>query len=307
MLQNFDAYDIGEDPYEKAELPDVEIVGEKPQQIKLSIMMSVYHRRSQLFRTLFSLTKQTFKDFEVLIYDNDDDQNIQEIISMFQDVLVIRYYKKPSGTPRHFDPTPAFNFMLSHAHGDVIAIMQPECMLVDTACWHLYYGHELKNGWGYKTYKIRDTFEAKSDGVGETCVTLKTLWLDNRLQEQIDSVEWWRDVRNLYTLPDFYSTGGLGSFSNSVWISYPCQLWWLAFSFKKDASIWGALSKFDYLRGHASIDFLLINLRDILDYEDVMPIAPQAFHQDHHRMGVAPIGEQATVSKEQIIERLHGK
>lgn len=304
MLPDFDAYHIGTDPYALAELPIVEITGEKPEQIRLSIMMSVFHRRTQLFRTLVTLTNQNFRDFEVLVYDNDDDQNIPEILAMFEDVLEIRYFKKPAGTPRHFDPTPAFNFMFPHTRGEVVAIMQPECMVQRDACWYLYHAHELKNMWGYKTYKIRDTFEVPSDGTGETCVTLKTLWLEPKLQEQIDTVSWWENCYRLFELPGFFEGGGLAGQNNTSWIAYPCQLWWLAFSFKRSANIWQHMAKFDYLRGHASIDFLLINLRDILDYEDVMPVQPLAFHQDHHRMSVAPEGEQQTVSKEQLIERL---
>jgi hypothetical protein len=303
MLPNFDGYDVGHDPYDHT-LPSVEISGEKPQEIKLSIMMSVYHRRSQLFRTLITLTNQNFRDFEVLVYDNDDDQNIPEILAMFEDVLEIRYFKKPAGTHRHFDPTPAFNFMFPHTRGDVVAIMQPECMLRSNACWHLYHGHNLKYMFGYRRYKIRDTFEAPSDGKGETCVTLKTLWLEDRIQKQLDTVSWWDNCDRLFALPGFYDSSGLAGLNNTTWISYTCQLWWLAFSFKRTASIWEHLKKFDYLRGHASIDFLLINLRDILDYEDVMPVQALAFHQEHHRMSVAPEGEQKTVSKEQIIERL---
>jgi glycosyltransferase involved in cell wall biosynthesis len=303
MLRNFDEYNIGNDPYENEDLPNLPISGELPKEIKLSIMMSVFHRRTQLYRTLYSLTKQNFRDFEVLICDNNDDQNIEEVLELFKDVLEIVPFKIRGG-PKQFDPTPNFNLMYGFARGDVIAIMQPECMLANDACWHLYRGHYDPEFWAYKQYKIKDTFEAPDDGQGETCVTLKTLWIDEKAQRKIDSVEWWKDVRKLYDLPDFESIGGLGANTNAVWAGYTCQLWWLVFSFKRDASIWDAMQKFDYLRGHASIDFLLINLRDLLGYRDIMPVAPLAFHQDHHRMSVAPAGEQETVSKQNIKERL---
>jgi hypothetical protein len=308
MLPNFDAYRIGEDPYAGVPLPALQLTGQRPKEIKLSIMMSVFHRRSQLYRTLATLTKQTFKDFEVLIYINDDDQNIEEVINMFGPYLEIRCWRKPADTPRHFDPTPAFNYLYPHTRGEVVAMMQPECMLMKEACWHLYHGHVAPlpdyTYYHIQNYTARGPVVDLAQVSGETCVTLKTLWIEEKLQPTIDNVDWYSDVRELYKLDDFWNSGGLSGFRNTQWMGYETQPWWLVFSFKREADVWAMMKEHDYLRGHASIDLLLINYRHLKGYMDCMPEDAMAVHQDHHRMSVAPDGEQDTVSVPNLQERL---
>lgn len=308
MLPNFDAFNVGQDPYADAPLKPLPLTGEKPKEIKLSIMMSVYHRRSQLYRTLATLTQQTFRDFEVLIYLNDEDQDIDTVVNTFGPYLDIRVWRKDPSTPRHFDPTQSFNYLLPHTRGEVVAMMQPECLLMKEACWHLYHGHEYPQ-LNYTYYHIQN-YTARGPVVdmasvsGNTCVTLKTLWIEPSLQPTIDSVDWYSDVRELYKLDRFWDSGGLAGFKNTVWMGYETQLWWLVFSFKRDDPVWETMKKFNGLRGHASIDFLLINYRNIRGYMDCMPNDAMAIHQDHHRMSVAPEGEQETVSIPNLLEVL---
>lgn len=310
-MDEFQKFDVGPDPYAgiKANLrldnlePRCEVTP------KLSIMMSVFHRYSQLQRTLECLCRQNFKDFEVLIYDNQDDQDIQEIVWQFVPYLNIMYYKDYSLKERHFDPSTSFNFLFPYSRGEVVAIMQPECMLREDATWWLYYGHASSQvtkhlgSMSANHYNIENALEVPvKDWNAETCVTLKTLWSSPRMQRILDSVDWHSRFENIYTLPEFWTEGcGLAAFSNSKWAyEFKIQIWWLVFSFKRTASVWKDLPN---LYGHAAIDFFLIRYREAKNYIDIMPLEPMAFHQDHHRMSISPTGEQDELTLEKIKER----
>lgn len=305
-MEQFLTFDIGVDPYAGVRA-DVKLDDLPLKQLvtpKLSIMMSCFHRYSQLQRTLETLCRQDFVDFEVLIYDNDDDQHLEEVIAQFDPYLHIQFFKK-SGGVRRFDPSAAFKFMYPYTHGEVIAIMQPECMLYRKATWYLYYGHQVKNvddileDTNYYNIKNALGYVPIENWKAETCVTLKTLWSSPRMQRGLDLYDWHDDIKNLYIIPDFWAEGcGLANFSNEVWCyKYDIQIWWLVFSFKRTAGIWEDMPE---LLGHASIDFFMINYREIMNYIDIMPYQPLAFHQDHHRMSVSPEGDQASVSKEEL-------
>ena len=300
-MKDFLTFDIGDDPYvgvrAAVKLDDLPL--KEKVTPKLSIMMSCFHRYSQLQRTLETLCRQDFKNFEVLIYDNDDDQHLEEVVAQFDKYLHIKFFKK-SGGERRFDPSCAFKYMYPYTEGEVIAIMQPECMLYRSATYWLYYGHWDDELNGINVYNIENALEAPiKDFNAETCVTLKTLWSSPRMQRGLDLYDWHDDIKNLYDMPGFWDEGcGLANFSNKVWCyDYDIQIWWLVFSFKRTASIWEDMPE---LYGHASIDFFMINYREIMNYIDVMPYKPLAFHQDHHRMSVSPEGDQESVSKEEL-------
>jgi glycosyltransferase involved in cell wall biosynthesis len=266
----------------------------------------VFHRYSQLQRTLETLCRQEFKDFEVLIYDNQDDQNIAEVVVQFLPYLNVVLYKEHGIRERRFDPTYAFNYLFPHTKGAVVAIMQPECMLHKKATWWLYYGHMREEGVHKGVanfYSIENALEAPiKKKTGETCVTLKTLWSSPRMQGMLDGYDWHSGIQNLYEMPQFWIEGcGLACFSNQKWKDeFRIQIWWLVFSFRRKAKVWKDMPS---MYGHAAIDFFLIRYRDVMKYIDIMPYEPMAFHQDHHRMSVSPIGEQDELTTDKIRER----
>ena len=301
-MQNFLDYNIGANPYSGivANVKLDDLLLKEDVTPKLSILMSVFHRYSQLQRTLETLCRQQFKDFEVLIYDNDDDEHIEKVVEQFTPYLHLKLFKKQGGV-RRFDPSISFKEMLPSANGDVIALMQPECMLYPTATYWLYFGHDLikeKISDLANIYNIENALPVSvKDWNSSTCITLKSLWLCPKMQTEIDKYDWHTDITNLYKLPEFWTGGcGLSNFSNTVWAGYNNQIWWLVFSFRKDS---GILQKFPDVLGHASIDFYMINYRTIHNYIDIMPYEPLSIHQEHHRMSFSPEGEQAFVSNKE--------
>jgi len=182
----FQTFDLGIDPYAgvRAKLRLDDLPPRQEVHPKLSIMMSCFHRYSQLQRTLETLCRQEFKDFEVLVYDNGDDQNLAEVVVQFLPYLNVTYYRDTELKERRFDPSGAFNFLFPHTKGEVVAIMQPECMLDRLATWWLYHGHDAVIDGTANYYCIKNALEAPvEDWYAETCVTLKTLWSSPRMQK----------------------------------------------------------------------------------------------------------------------------
>ena len=70
-----------------------------PEQIKLSIIVAVYKRRSELIELLTSLLQQNCKDFEVIIVDDGSPEPLGEYIGYFGRGLDIDYYYKENSGP----------------------------------------------------------------------------------------------------------------------------------------------------------------------------------------------------------------
>ncbi|WP_353513990.1 glycosyltransferase family 2 protein [Thermus sp. LT1-2-5] len=62
-----------------------------------SLIISTRGRDWELARLLTSLTEQSFKDFEVIIVDQNEDDRVFKIIANFKDVLPITYLTSPPG------------------------------------------------------------------------------------------------------------------------------------------------------------------------------------------------------------------
>ena len=292
--------DIGPDPYAgvRASLRMDDLPLKQDVTPKLSLIVSVFHRYSQLQRTLETLCRQTFKDFDVLIFDNDDDQNLPEVVAQFDPYLHITYYKKQYGQ-RHFDPSLGIKTMLPHARGQVIAIAQPECMLREDATYWLYYGHFLD----LETLARDCTLDKMSKNPnlnGRRCVTFKTMFSSPRMQPLLDDYNWHDGLQELENIPNYWDEGcGLSYASNRVWLAYKIASWWFVQSYLANDPI---LENMPVMFGHASIDMYMISYRRIFDYLDIMPLKPLSFHQDHHRMSFAPEGEVSQMSDQFILD-----
>lgn len=283
--QEFEQNWIGDDPYAniRASLRLVDIPLKSDVTPRLSIIMSVYHRFSQLQRTMETLCRQSFKDFEVLLFNNGDDQNLQEIVDQFSPYLHIKYMVKEE-PGRYFDPSLAIKKMLPLCEGEVIAFMQPECMLWPEAVWWLYYGHFLsKEEMGTR---IKCFPEGAQLDIGENrCVTLKTLFANDKLSASIDHIAWHTNMNAFFDYDGFWRAGGLAGFSNTTWRDYDRASWWFVHSYRNNSKLWENLPVF---KGHAGIDFFTINYREVNNYVEIMPTVPLALHQEHHRMSWGP-------------------
>ncbi len=88
----------------------------------ISICIPSYQRTHYLQRLLQSISHQTFKNFEVIVSDDSNDDSVQNVIKTTEDKFPIRYFKnEPSlGTPANW------NFAINKAKGEWIKLMHDD-------------------------------------------------------------------------------------------------------------------------------------------------------------------------------------
>ena len=88
----------------------------------ISICIPAYKRVQYLSRLLDSILIQTFKDFEIVLSDDSDDNSVQNLCDTYGAKLPIQYFRnKPSlGTPANW------NFAISKAKGEWIKLIHDD-------------------------------------------------------------------------------------------------------------------------------------------------------------------------------------
>ncbi|MFA6087615.1 glycosyltransferase family 2 protein [Mucilaginibacter sp.] len=91
----------------------------KIQTPQVSICIPTYNNTYYLKKTLSSIISQIFTDYELIITDDSDNQDVKELIDQFNFQDKLRYYhnEKPLGSPRNW------NCCISKAQGKYIKIM----------------------------------------------------------------------------------------------------------------------------------------------------------------------------------------
>ena len=253
---------------------------------KLSYMVSTWNRHAQLSRSLESLCRQEFREFEVLVNDDGSTQDIKGVVNKFSDFLNIRYFFTPR--PHWVGcPSKAFKKMLPECKGEVIAIGHPEMMFSKEATKYLYYGTDLKCGLP-GVYSNLNTYDyKKSDVSGKSLiwVTLKPLYVDEVKYDQMNAIDWHSDVDNLRNIPDFMGCLGLSHKGNTYWYVHSRHPWWFVGSAKRECPLWDDMPSFD---GHASIDMWMMHYRGTNGIVDFTPEKFLCYHQAHQTSAVAP-------------------
>jgi glycosyltransferase involved in cell wall biosynthesis len=88
----------------------------------VSICIPAYKRISYLERLLESIIIQTYKDFEVVITDDSNNDSVKDLLKEYENRLPIRYYKNEYslGTPANW------NCAISNAKGQWIKLMHDD-------------------------------------------------------------------------------------------------------------------------------------------------------------------------------------
>lgn len=95
--------------------------------MKYSIIIPVYNRPDEADELLESLSKQTFKDFEVIIVEDGSQRPCKAVVDKYVDVLDVHYYAKPNS-----GPGPSRNYGVERAKGEYVIILDSDCVLPDT-------------------------------------------------------------------------------------------------------------------------------------------------------------------------------
>lgn len=96
---------------------------------KISIVTAYYNRKKTLWRTLKSIEKSTYKNFEFIIIDDasDPSQRIEDFVEEFNFIRLVRI--KPEDK-HHMNPCIPFNMGFSLITGNIVIIQAPECLHV---------------------------------------------------------------------------------------------------------------------------------------------------------------------------------
>lgn len=92
--------------------------------IKLSLIVPVYNRPGEVAELLESLTRQTAKQFEVLIVEDGSSLSCENIVSEFASRLEVRYFFKPNSGPGL-----TRNFGFEHMNGDFAIVLDSDCVI----------------------------------------------------------------------------------------------------------------------------------------------------------------------------------
>lgn len=94
--------------------------------MRFSLIVATYGRSEVLYDLFESLCKQTFKDFEVIIVDQNASNEVELIVSGFTGILNIVYLKTPlKGLSR------ARNIGINHSKGEILSFPDDDCVYPD--------------------------------------------------------------------------------------------------------------------------------------------------------------------------------
>ena len=93
----------------------------------ISIVSAYYNRKKALWRTLKTIEKSDFKNFEFIIVDDasDSSQRIEDLAEEFDFIKLVRIEPEDK---HHINPCIPFNLGFSLVTGDIVIIQSPECL-----------------------------------------------------------------------------------------------------------------------------------------------------------------------------------
>ena len=92
--------------------------------MKYSIIVPVYNRPDEVDELLESLTKQTFRDMEIVIVEDGSTQPCESVVHKYAGKLQLRYYTKENS-----GPGPTRNFAAEHSQGEYLIFLDSDCVL----------------------------------------------------------------------------------------------------------------------------------------------------------------------------------
>ena len=92
-----------------------------------SIIIPVYNRPDEVDDLLYSLTLQTYTNFEVLIIEDGSTVPCETVVQRYEKKLKIRYFVIPNG-----GPSGARNYGARISEGEYLLILDSDCILPET-------------------------------------------------------------------------------------------------------------------------------------------------------------------------------
>ena len=105
--------------------------------MKYSFIIPVYNRPDEVDELLDSLTRQTLRDFEVVVVEDGSAIPCREVVGKYADRLTVHYYNKENSGPGQ-----TRNYGVERANGEYMLILDSDCILpedyleaVETELW----------------------------------------------------------------------------------------------------------------------------------------------------------------------------
>ena len=92
--------------------------------MRYSFIIPVYNRPDEVDELLESLTRQTDKDFEVIVVEDGSSVPCKEVVKHYADCLDIHYYNKPNSGPGQ-----TRNYGAERSNGEYLIILDSDCIL----------------------------------------------------------------------------------------------------------------------------------------------------------------------------------
>lgn len=92
--------------------------------VRLSLVVPVYNRPSEVDELLESLCRQTIKDFEVVIVEDGSTVKCDTVIERFKQLLDLKYHYKPNSGPGQ-----SRNYGAERAVGNYIVFLDSDCVI----------------------------------------------------------------------------------------------------------------------------------------------------------------------------------
>jgi glycosyltransferase involved in cell wall biosynthesis len=94
--------------------------------MKYSIIIAVYNRPDELDELLETLTRQTYRDFEVVVVEDGSTISSKDICDAYATRLALSYFAKPNS-----GPGPSRNYGCRRAAGDIFIFLDSDCTVPD--------------------------------------------------------------------------------------------------------------------------------------------------------------------------------
>tara|TARA_R110000851_G_scaffold72260_3_gene160243 strand:- start:1516 stop:2289 length:774 start_codon:yes stop_codon:yes gene_type:complete len=227
---------------------------------KVSIVMSYYNRREQFLRTLSTIQKTKYKNYEVIVVD---DGSLDE--HRLEDVEGINLIRIDPNTKDYINPCIPFNRAIAAATGDVVILQNPECLHLGDVVSHAANNVTDKNYISYECYSF-DQF------------------ITERLPKKVDEIMMERIKGTLKQLPQVRPAAGDCGWYNHSTIKPTGYHFTSAISKRQLDTLGGFDEKFAHGVGFDDDEFLA-RVKHLGLEIVIPPIEPLVIHQWHYISG----------------------
>lgn len=183
--------------------------------MKYSIIVPVFNRPDEVDELLESLTRQTCRDFEVVIVEDGSEVRCEEVVSRYADRLSVQYFEKPNSGPGQ-----SRNYGAERSRGEYLIVLDSDVVLPE----------------GYLAEVDKELMSAPCEAFGGP----------DRAHESFTPVQ--KAIN--YSMTSFFTTGGIRGGKKKLDKFYP-----RSFNMGIKKSLYDELGGFSNMRFGEDIDF----------------------------------------------------